>query len=117
LQVDLLTEIEAASTLRELEVEADRMAAEADLVAERELRRIEQETAQLLDAIEEEHRAKVAATIARATDASRRVDEETERRVDEVVAEAEHRAEQATRAARAKARRSALQRAQRRGRG
>ncbi len=116
LQVDLLTEIEAASTLRELGVEANRMAAEADLVAERQLRQIEQETAQALDAIEEEHRAKVAATIARATDASRRVDEEAERRVGEVVAEAEHKAEQATRDARAKARRSARQRAQRRGR-
>jgi len=116
LKVDLLTEIEAASTLRELGVEANRMAAEADLVAERQLRQIEQETAQALDAIEEEHRAKVAATIARATDASRRVDEEAERRVGEVVAEAEHKAEQATRDARAKARRSARQRAQRRGR-
>ena len=116
LQVDLLTEIEAASTLRDLGVEADRMAAEADLVAERQLRQIEQETAQALDVIEEEHRAKVAETIARATDASRRVDEEAERRVGEVVAEAEHKAEQATRDARAKARRSARQRAQRRGR-
>ena len=116
LQVDLLTEIEAASTLRDLGVEADRMAAEADLVAERQLRQIEQETAQALDVIEEEHRAKVAETIARATDASRRVDEEAESRVGEVVAEAEHKAEQATRDARAKARRSARQRAQRRGR-
>ena len=116
LQVDLLTEIGAASTLRELGVEADRMAAEADLVAERQLRQIEQETAQALDQIEEEHRVKVAETIARATDASRRVDEEAERRVGEVVAEAEHKAEQATRDARAKARRSARQRAQRRGR-
>jgi len=116
LQVDLLTEIGAASTLRELGVEADRMAAEADLVAERQLRQIEQETAQALDQIEEEHRIKVAETIARATDASRRVDEEAERRVGEVVAEAEHKAEQATRDARAKARRSARQRAQRRGR-
>ncbi len=114
LQVDLLTEIESASTLRELEVEADRMAAESDLVAERQLRQIEQETAQLLDAIEEEHRAKVAETIARATDASRRVDEEAERRVDEVVAEVRRRAEQATRDARAKARQSARQRARRR---
>jgi hypothetical protein len=114
LQVDLLTEIESASTLRELEVEADRMAAESDLVAERQLRQIEHETAQLLDAIEEEHRAKVAETIARATDASRRVDEEAERRVDEVVAEVRRRAEQATRDARAKARQSARQRARRR---
>ena len=114
LQVDLLTEIESASTLRALEVEADRMAAEADRVAERQLRQIEQETAQLLDVIEEEHRAKVAETIARATDASRRVDEEAERRVDEVVAEVRRRAEQATRDARAKARQSARRRAQRR---
>jgi adenylate cyclase len=114
LQVDLLTEIEAASTLRDLEDEADRMAAEADLVAERQLRQIEQETAQILDAIEEEHRAKVAETIERARSASRRVDEQAERRVDEVVAEARNQAEQATRDARAKARRAALQRARRR---
>jgi hypothetical protein len=114
LQVDLLTEIEAASTLRDLEDEADRMAAEADLVAERQLRQIEQETAQILDAIEEEHRAKVAETIERAKDASRRVDEEAERRVDEVVAEVRKQAEQATRDARAKARRAARQRARRR---
>lgn len=114
LQVDLLTEIEAASTLRELGFEADRMAAEADLIAERQLRQIEHETAQLLDAIEEEHRSKVADAIAHATAASRRVDEEAERRVGEVVAEAEHKAEQATRDARAKARRSARQRAKRR---
>lgn len=114
LQVDLLTEIEAATTLRDLEVEADRKAAEADRVAEQQLRAIEQETAQILDAIEEEHRVKVTEAIERARAASRRVDEEAERRVDEVVAEARKRAEQATRDARAKARRSTLQRARRR---
>jgi len=114
LQVDLLTEIEAASTLRTLENEADRKAAEADLVAEQQLRQIEQETAQILDAIEEEHREKVAQAIEHARRASRRVDEEAERRVDEVVAEAHHKAEQATRDARAKARQAARQRAKRR---
>jgi adenylate cyclase len=117
LRVDLLTEIEAASTLRDLEDEADRKAAEADLDAERELRRIERETAQVLDAIEEDHRSRVAEVIARATDASRRVDEEAVRRVDQAVAEADRKAVQATRDARAKARRAARQRAQRQRRG
>ena len=115
LRVDLLTEIEAASTLRQLEVEADRAAAEADREAEAELRRIEYETARALDAIEDEHRARVAATLQRATDLSRRVDEATERRLRQVAADTEHRAEQATRDARARARRSARQRARRRG--
>jgi adenylate cyclase len=117
LRVDLLTEIGAATTLRDLEVEADEKAAQADLHAERELRRIEQETARELDAIEADHRARVAGAIARATDASRRIDEEASRRVDQVVAETEHKAEQATRDARARARRSARQRAQRQRRG
>lgn len=115
LRVDLLTEIEAATALRQLEAEADRAAAEADREAEAELRRIEFETARALDAIEEEHRARVAATLERATALSRRVDEATERRLEQVVAETEHKAEQATRDARARARRSARQRARRRG--
>lgn len=115
LRVDLLTEIGAASTLRELEAEADRAAAEADREAEAELRRIEFETARALDAIEEEHRARVAATLERATVLSRRVDEATERRLEQVAAEAERQAEQATRDARARARRSTRQRARRRG--
>lgn len=115
LRVDLLTEIEAATALRQLEAEADRAAAEADREAEAELRRIEYETAMALDAIEEDHRARVAATLERATALSRRVDEATERRLEQVAVETEHKAEQATRDARARARRSARQRARRRG--
>lgn len=115
LRVDILTEIEAAATLRALEAEADRAAAEADREAEAELRRIEYETARALDAIEEEHRARVSATLERAADLARRVDQATERRMVEVAADVERRAEQATRDARARARRSARQRARRRG--
>ena len=115
LRVDLLTEIEAAATQRQLETEADHAAAEADREAEAELRRIEFETARALDAIEEDHRARVAATLERASVLSRRVDEATERRLEQVVAETERKAEQATRDARARARRSARQRARRRG--
>lgn len=116
LQVDLLTEIGAATTLRGLEREADRKAAEADREAEVELRRIERETARTLDAIEDDHRRRVAEAIARATEASKRIDEAAARRLDQVAAEAERDAEQATRDARARARRAARQRAQRRGR-
>jgi hypothetical protein len=116
LQLDLLTEIEAASTLRQLELEADHKAEIADREAEQELRRIEHETARTLEAIEADHRRRVAEAISRATEESRLVDERAIRRIDQAADEAEHQAAQATRDARANARRSARQRAQRRGR-
>jgi adenylate cyclase len=116
LQLDLLTEIEAASTLRQLELEADHKAEMADREAEQELRRIEHETARTLEAIEADHRERVAAAIAQATEESRLVDERAVRRIDQAAEEAERKAAQATRDARANARRSARQRAQRRGR-
>lgn len=117
LQVDILTEIVASTTLRSIEDEADRLAEAADREAETELRRIEFETAATLDRIEQEHRERVAATLERAAIASRAVDAEALRRQEEVAASVADRAEQVTRDARARARMAARQRARRRERG
>lgn len=115
-QEDLLTELGAAGVLRQLQREAEAEAAKADLDAERELLRIEKETAAALEAIEQEHEARVAEAIARATEASKRVDEQAAARVRRAAEEAVRKAEQATRDARAKARRAARQRARHRAR-
>jgi hypothetical protein len=82
--------------------------------AERELSRIETETAAALEAIELEHHERVAEAIARATEASKRVDQQAAARLRRVAEEAARKADQATRDARAKARRAARQRSLRR---
>jgi adenylate cyclase len=115
-QEDLLTELGVAQELRALEAEAEAKAAKADQDAERELQRIELETAAALEQIEREHEERVAEAIARATEASRRVDEQAAARLRRVAEEAARKADQATRDARAKARRAARQRTRRRGR-
>jgi adenylate cyclase len=113
LQVDLLTDIEVAGVLRTLRRDVERKAGEADREAEAELRRIEVEATTAIEAIEREHRARVAGAIERATMASREVDEQAAARLRRVVEDAERRAEQATREARVKARQAARQRARR----
>ena len=104
-QEELLTELGVAQELRALEAEAEAKAAKADQDAERELQKIEDETAAALEQIDREHEERVAEAIARATEASRRVDEQAAARLRRVAEEAARKADQATRDARAKARR------------
>lgn len=113
LRLDLLTDIGAAQTLRELDREATRKADEADEEAERRLREIEAETARRIAQVEDEARRKVEAAIEKARDESRKVDVEAARRVEKVVQEAYRKADQAQREARARAARQAQRRKKR----
>ena len=115
-QVDLLTDLGLAKAMADLRMEADRAASEADRDAEDELRRIEEEATVAIREIEAEHRERVAAAIARATEASQKVDQQAAARLRKVAEETERKAEQASRDARVKARQSARQRARRRNR-
>ncbi len=115
-QVDMLTDLGLAKAMAELRLEAERKAAEADEEAEAELRRIEEEATLTIRVLEDEYRERVADAIARATEASRKVDRDVVERLRRVAEETESKAAQAGRDARAKARRAARQRARRRGR-
>jgi adenylate cyclase len=115
-QLDVLTDLGLVKAMSELRLEAERMASEADRDAEEALRRIEEEATLTIRVIEDEYRERVAEAIARATEASRRVDQEVVERLERVAEETESKAEQATRDARVKARRAARKRERRRGR-
>ena len=108
-QVDMLTDLGLAKAMAELRLDAERKASEADREAEEELRRIEEETAFTVRAIEDEYRARIAEVIAQATEASRKVDQDVVERLRRVAEETESKAAQAGRDARAKARRAARQ--------
>jgi adenylate cyclase len=103
LEIDLLTDIEAAPALRELDREASRRAEEADHEAEVRLQRIEDDTARRIAEVQREAEEKVAAVIARAEEDSRKVDLEAARRMAKVVDEAHRKAEKATQVARQRA--------------
>lgn len=103
LEIDLLTDIEAAPALRELDLEASRRADETDQDAERRLQQIEDDTARRIAEVQREAEEKVAAVVARAEEDSRKVDVDAARRMAKVVDEAHRKAEKATRVARERA--------------
>ena len=104
LQVDMLTDLGLAKAMVQLRLEAERKASEADMEAEAELLRIEDEATVAIRSIEDDYRERVAAVIAAATEASRRVDEAAAERLEKVAEETEREAEQAISDARVKAR-------------
>ncbi len=110
LEVDLLTDIGAAPALRELDLAANRRAAQTEEEAERRLQEIETETARRIGGVEREAQEKAAVAIAWAEDESRKVDIDAAKRIEKVVEEAHRKAEKATREARAKAVRRAERR-------
>jgi len=115
-QVDVLADLGLAKAMGQLRMEAARMALEADREAEEQLRRIEEDTTAAIRALDEEYRERVAAAVAAATEASKKVDRDAAARLERVAEETERRADQASRDARVKARRAARQRARRRAR-
>ncbi|HEY6534032.1 MAG TPA: adenylate/guanylate cyclase domain-containing protein [Acidimicrobiales bacterium] len=101
---DLIAELATARALREVQLDVEYKAVEADSVAESELRRIEREMAAALKALDKDRRERLAEILDRAAAAAAEVDEQAARRLQEVTDEAGHRAEEASRIAREKAR-------------
>jgi adenylate cyclase len=101
---DLITELATARALREVQLDMEHKALEADSEAESQLRRIEREMAAALKALDKERRERLAEILARAAEAAAEVDEHAARRLQEVTDEAGRKAEEAGRTAREKAR-------------
>jgi adenylate cyclase len=97
MQVAMLSDLEAARRLRELENEAEEKADEADIEAERQLEEIEREARQRVEEIERDARKRIEAALAEAEDKSRKVNEEASRKVRRVAEEVERKADKATR--------------------
>ncbi len=97
MQVALLSDLEAARRLRELESEAEQKADEADIEAERRLEEIEREARQRVDDAEVEARKRIEQALADAEEKSRKVNEEAARKVQRVAEEVARKADKATR--------------------
>jgi adenylate cyclase len=114
MQVALLSDLEAARRLRELESEADEKAEEADTEAERQLEEIEREARQRVEDVERDARHRIEQALAEAEEKSRKVNEEASRKVKRVAEEVERKADKATRDAAKDAKARADRRAKRR---
>jgi adenylate cyclase len=97
MQVALLSDLEAARRLRELENEAEQKADAADSEAERQLEEIEREARQRVEDAEREARKRIEQVLAEAEEKSRKVNEEASRKVKRVAEEVERKADRATR--------------------
>lgn len=110
LQVELLSDIEAARRLASLEREAQEKAEEADLEAEDRLALIEEETRQKVQRIEQDARRRVEEALNDAEAKAAKVNVEASRKVKRVADEAERKADQAEKEARRVAKRKAAKR-------
>jgi adenylate cyclase len=97
MQVALLSDLEAARRLRELESEAEEKAEAADTEAERQLEEIEREARQRIEDAERDARRRIEQALAEAEEKSRKVNEEASRKVKRVAEEVERKADKATR--------------------
>jgi adenylate cyclase len=97
IQVALLSDLEAARRLRELESEAEEKADEADIEAERQLEEIEREARRRVEEAELEARKRIEQALADAEEKSRKVNQEASRKVKRVAQEVERKADKATR--------------------
>jgi adenylate cyclase len=97
MQVALLSDLEAARRLRELENEAEQKADDADSEAERQLEEIERDARQRVEDAEREARKRIEQVLAEAEEKSRKVNEEASRKVKRVAEEVERKADRATR--------------------
>lgn len=114
LQVELLSDIEAARRLNALEREAQERAEEADLEAESRLEAIEAEVRRTVARIEQDARRRVDEALEDAERRAEQVNEEASRKVKRVAKDAERKADQAERDARRMAeRKTARRRAER----
>jgi hypothetical protein len=106
---DLLTDLGTARALRELQIEVEHKAAQADSEAENRLRLIEREMATAFKALDKERRERVAEILTAASVAAAEVDEQAAARLREVADDAVRKAEEANRTARERARSAAEQ--------
>jgi len=97
MQVALLSDLEAARRLRELENEAEQKADEADSEAERQLEEIERDARERVEEVERDARKRIDQVLADAEERSRKVNEEASRKVKRVAEEVERKADRATR--------------------
>jgi hypothetical protein len=97
IQVALLSDLEAARRLRELESEAEEKADEADIEAERRLEEIEREARRRVEEAEIDARKRIEQALAEAEEKSRKVNQEASRKVKRVAEEVERKADKATR--------------------
>jgi hypothetical protein len=110
LQVELLSDIEAARRLNALEREAQERADEADLEAESRLEAIETEVRRTVVRIEQDARRRVEEALADAERRAEQVNEEASRKVKKVAQDAERKADQAEKEARRVAQRKTARR-------
>lgn len=98
-QVALLSDLEAARRLRELETEAEQKADEADTEAEERLEEIEREARRRVEEVDRDARQAIEQALSEAEEKSRKVNEEASRKVKRVAEEVERKADKATRTA------------------
>jgi adenylate cyclase len=110
LQVELLSDIEAARRLNALEREAQERADEADQEAESRLEAIEIEVRRTVGRIEQDARRRVEEALADAERRAEQVNEEASRKVMKVAQDAERKADQAEKEARRIAQRKTARR-------
>ena len=110
LQVELLSDIEAARRLNALEREAQERADEADQEAETRLEAIETEVRRTVARIEQDARRRVEEALADAERRAEQVNEEASRKVKKVAEDTERKADQAEKEARRVAQRKAARR-------
>jgi adenylate cyclase len=113
LQVTLISDVEVARRLRQLEHEAQAKAAEADLEAEARLDEIEREARHRVEEAERDARRKVEAVLAKAEEESHRIREQASRKVERVAEEAQRKADKAARSAKSQAERKTRRRSRR----
>ena len=110
LQVELLSDIEAARRLNALEREAQERAEEADLEAETRLEAIETEVRRTVARIEQDARRRVDEALQDAERRAEQVNEEASRKVKRVAKDTERKADQAEKEARRVAERKTARR-------
>ncbi|MBI2703939.1 MAG: hypothetical protein HYX32_01415 [Actinobacteria bacterium] len=110
LQVELLTDIEAARRLHQLEDEGQHRAEEADAEAERKLDEIEVEAKRKVEQVEKEARLKVEAALTEAEEKARKANEEASRKVKRVAQDVERKADRAEKEAKREAKRKTARR-------
>ena len=111
IQVAMLSDLEAARRLREIENEAEEKADQADTEAEHRLEDIEREVRERIEEAEREARRKIEQALLEAEEQSKKVNEEASRKVKKVAEEVERKADKATRDAAKEAKARAERRA------
>jgi len=105
LQVEMLTDIDSARRLRQLEDEAHRRAELLDLEAEKRVAEAEDEARRKVEEVEAEAQHRIEGVLAEAEEKSRKANDDADRKVAQVAEAADRKAEATKRDARRKAKR------------